>query len=310
MLLALHLLAVVVTLAATVRAAGRARVLGPVAGVAALAAFTAGARLDAPSPLRGALWVYGVACLGKTLALGRGPRGAPGPSIGIGRGLAYVFFWPGLEPAGAFTRDPAVDRRAGLVSAAVGALEVLAAFALSSLAASTGLLDAGPYPAAWVRLLAFGGLLDGGFRALEGLIAAFGARPERVFRRPWAANDLADFWGRRWNRFVGRTLALEVFAPVKRRVGRPAGVFAAFLASGLLHEALFRGSTPGPAGRYVAFFLLHGLGVVLTARVPAVTPRGRAARRVAAWAFLLATAPLFFGGCYPAVVPLEDVLPR
>lgn len=306
MLLALYLTAVLATLAATVRAFGRVGFLGLLGGAATLGAFCAGAFLDAPSPARGACWVYGVALLGKTLALGRTSRGP----IGRGRGIAYLFLWPGLDPDRAFVPDPGADRRAGLASAALGALEVFTSLALSSFAASNGWLDGGTFVPAWVRLLAFGCFLDGAFRAMEGCLEGLGFRPERVFRRPWAASDLADFWGARWNRFVGRTLAFEVFAPAKRRVGRTAALFLTFFHSGVLHEALFRGSTAGPEGRFVAFFLLHALGVAVTVRLPRSTAGEVLARRALAWAILLATAPLFFGGCYPAVVPLELVLGR
>lgn len=307
MLLALYLIAVLSTVAATARAVPRFAFLGVAGGVATLAAFAAGAFLDAPSPARGACWVYGIALLGKVLALGRSPVGG---GIGVGRGLAYLFLWPGLYARRAYVPDPTVDRRAGLASAGLGALEVVAGLLLSSLAASRGWFEMGSFPSAWVRLFAFGSFLDGGFRGLEGVLAGLGYRPERIFRRPWAAGDPADFWANRWNRFVGRTLALEVYAPAKRRVGRLAALLATFLASGVLHEALFRGSTPGPVGRYLAFFLLHGLAVAASARGPAPTRRGRIVRRALSWAFLLATAPLFFGGCYPAVVPLELVLGR
>ena len=305
MLLALYLTAVLVTLAGTARAVGRFGSPGLAGGAASLAAFSAGAWLDAPSPLRGACWLYGVALLGKTLALGRTARRGIGP----GRALAYLFLWPGLEVSRAFAADPTIDRRAGLASAGIGALEVLASLVLSSLAASRGWLDAGTFVPAWVRLLAFGFLLDGGFRGMEGVLRGLHFRPDRVFRRPWAALDLADFWANRWNRFVGRTLALEVFGPARRNLGRTAALFLTFVASGVLHEALFRGSARGPEGRFVAFFLVHALAVAVTPRIPASAGRGML-RWAFAWAVLLASAPLFFGGCYPTVVPLEDVLGR
>jgi hypothetical protein len=38
------------------------------------------------------------------------------------------------------------------------------------------------------------------------------------------------------------------------------------------------------------------------------SPAGRFARRAAAWAVLLGSAPLFFGGTYKEVLPLEHTL--
>ncbi len=124
-----------------------------------------------------------------------------------------------------------------------------------------------PFPS-WARAASFVPLMDGTFRAANGACRLLGLRSERVFDEPWLATDLADYWGRRWNRFVGRTLTLEVFAPVKRRWGRVAGVLAAFLASGVLHELLFRAPL-GRAedGRFVAFFLVQAVAILAFARI-------------------------------------------
>lgn len=301
---ALWLTAMLATLAALVRAAGRTGVLGVVGGVLAGTLCSFGAWLDAPAPLRGAYWLGGIVCLCKTLALGRVPRG----SIGGGRGLAFLLLWPGIDVARAFVPDSAARRGRGLASAALGAGEVLGALGFIALADRRGWLGTGDYVPAWCRLVAFGALLDGAARAVEGLVEATGWRPERVFRAPWKMRDLADFWGERWNRLVGETLAMDVFRPTKRRFGRTAAFLLTFFESGVLHEALFRGSADGPDGRYVVFFVLHGLAVAETLARRPIPGRSAVIRRAVAWAILLATAPLFFGGCFPAVMPLERVL--
>ena len=79
---ALFITAMLATLAATRRAGVRAGALGLVGGCLTIASIACGAWLDVPSPLRGAAWLYGIALLGKTLALGR----AAGDSIRFGRG--------------------------------------------------------------------------------------------------------------------------------------------------------------------------------------------------------------------------------
>ena len=289
-------------LAALVRARARVGALGVVGGLLAFAAFACGGYLDVPSPLRGAVSLYGIALFGKTLALGRRLRGG----IGFGRGLAFLVLWPGLDPERAFVTDPRASRRRGLLAAIGGASEVLAGLVFMGFASRWGWLDAGPFVPAWCRLLSFGTFLHGGFLGMEGALEAMGFRPERIFREPWKARDLADFWGNRWNRFVGKSLALEVYAPAKRVVGRGAALGATFLVSGTLHEVLLFGSTVGPFGRYLLFFSAHGLAVAATVALRA-KPGGRAFRYAVAWAILLATAPLFFGGCYPDVAPFERV---
>ncbi len=301
--------AALATLSATLRALPRTGVaLALFACAAALAAFVLGAALPVHPYWKGICFLHGAASLGKLLALGR-PRGATPRFV---RGAAFVLVWPGIDPEAAFVSDPGVRRGVGLRDLVVGACEVAFAFVVGDRLRAWGAFDtAEPFPS-WARAASFVPLMDGTFRAANGGCRWLGLRSERVFDEPWLMTDLADFWGRRWNRFVGRTLALEVFAPVKRRGGRVAGVLAAFLCSGVLHELLFRAPL-GRAedGRFVAFFLVQGLAILAFARLLPGTGRARGARlarRAAAWGVLLGSAPLFFGGTYRDVLPLEHTL--
>jgi hypothetical protein len=50
-----------------------------------------------------------------------------------------------------------------------------------------------------------------------------------------------------------------VFRPVRARLGTPVGVLAAFVVSGVMHEAMFSYVTLlPPTGEATAFFTLHG----------------------------------------------------
>ncbi|BAT01957.1 probable long-chain-alcohol O-fatty-acyltransferase 5 [Oryza sativa Japonica Group] len=92
-----------------------------------------------------------------------------------------------------------------------------------------------------------------------------GAELEPQFDRPYLATSLADFWGRRWNLMVPAVLRPSVYLPVRARHGAAAGVAAAFLVSGLMHEVLFYYITLDPGcttGEVTAFFALHGACVV------------------------------------------------
>ena len=297
---ALLVAAALATLAAELRAATRGRALAVIGTLATLAAFAAGAFLPTAPPPRTGWIVYAGTLLAKLAALGRAPH-----RLGLARGLAYLAVYPGLEPGLAFVRDPRARRGAGLASLGIGLVEVAAAFAVAAAADRAGLLAAGPYPAAWARMASLMLLLDGTFRATRGALVACGRAAEVLSRAPWAAADLADFWGRRWNLLVARTLAADVYGPVRGVAGRVAGVFAAFLVSGVYHEALFVLPTGGAVGAPTAFFLLHGAAIIAT-RARALRRRPALAR-VVAWAVFLASAPLFFGGAYPAAAPLEHV---
>ncbi|TVU13300.1 hypothetical protein EJB05_40347, partial [Eragrostis curvula] len=88
---------------------------------------------------------------------------------------------------------------------------------------------------------------------------ALGMEMEPQFDRPYLATSLRDFWGRRWNLMVSAVLRPSVYDPVRARAGKAAGVLAAFLVSGLMHEVMVYYLTMGaPTGEMAAFFLLHG----------------------------------------------------
>ncbi|XP_066350411.1 probable long-chain-alcohol O-fatty-acyltransferase 5 [Miscanthus floridulus] len=89
--------------------------------------------------------------------------------------------------------------------------------------------------------------------------ALVGLELEPQFDRPYLSASLRDFWGRRWNLSVPALLRQCVFRPVRARLGAPAGVLAAFVVSGLMHEAMFSYITLlPPTGEAAAFFTLHG----------------------------------------------------
>ncbi|KAF0893589.1 hypothetical protein E2562_027315 [Oryza meyeriana var. granulata] len=89
--------------------------------------------------------------------------------------------------------------------------------------------------------------------------AALGMEMEPPFDRPYLASSLRDFWGRRWNLVVSAILRPSVYDPVSARAGKEAGVLAAFLVSGLMHEAMvYYVTLRPPTGEMAAFFLLHG----------------------------------------------------
>ncbi|KAK3142367.1 hypothetical protein QOZ80_4BG0345610 [Eleusine coracana subsp. coracana] len=87
-----------------------------------------------------------------------------------------------------------------------------------------------------------------------------GAELEPPFDRPYLASSLRDFWGRRWNLAVPALLRPCVYRPVRARSGSAAaGVVAAFLVSGVMHEVMFYYITMRPGnGEVTAFFAIHG----------------------------------------------------
>ncbi|XP_040379653.1 probable long-chain-alcohol O-fatty-acyltransferase 5 [Oryza brachyantha] len=94
--------------------------------------------------------------------------------------------------------------------------------------------------------------------------AVMGMDLEPQFDQPYLSAHLRDFWGRRWNLSVPAVLRPCVSRPVRAlagggAAGAAAGVLAAFLVSGVMHELMFYYITlHPPTGEATAFFALHG----------------------------------------------------
>jgi hypothetical protein len=297
-LFALGILCAVAAALAAARRAGPAA--GWIAGAVAVAGLLGGASLDGRPRLSALLFHHAATVLMKAAALGRARTRMPLPRL-----VLYLLVWPGLDPRIAATRDPSPQRAAAARQALRGAAEVAAALLVARLALGAGIERCPVWPAAWTRAVSLTLLLDGWMVFAVAVPRLLGRRCEDAFREPWRAASLAELWGERWNLFVSRSLGAGVFRPVAR-VGGPAwALLAAFLASGLLHELLWGVPGRGPLGAFVVFFAAQAMAILAFARwLPGrgTSPRGRLVRRASAWAVLLATAPLFVGHAFRALL--------
>uniref|UniRef100_A0ACD5VJ79 Uncharacterized protein n=1 Tax=Avena sativa TaxID=4498 RepID=A0ACD5VJ79_AVESA len=129
--------------------------------------------------------------------------------------------------------------------------------------------------------------------------AALGTAMERQFRAPLVVASVNDFWGRQWNLMAVDLLRASAYAPVRARWGRDAGVLAAFLMSGVLHELLYWYMTlEHPTGEMLLFFTLHAAFHVAErwARAAGLWRPPKAAAYVLGTAFMVVTiSELFFG---------------
>lgn len=112
-----------------------------------------------------------------------------------------------------------------------------------------------------------------------------------INERPWQAKDLADFWGRRWNRLIGDWLHQVVFMPLRRRPQK--AMLVTFVVSGFLHELLV--SLPltivyGESvwGWMTGYFLLQYLAMDLERRLNLSAP----GKRILLWVAVLVPVPL------------------
>jgi MBOAT, membrane-bound O-acyltransferase family len=187
----------------------------------------------------------------------------------------------------------------------------LSRFAAMTLAAVPGgLLFAACYRVEWrsipfafehsAKVLAFFLLLVPAGAAGAAIWRLLGGWTREPMDNPFASTTPADFW-RRYNRPAQQFFLEDVFKPLGGRRHPIRGTLATFAVSGLFHEYLFDITVERIQGYQMAFFLIQGVAVILTARL---RPGGwgRVVAIAATLAFYLATATLFFAS-------LDEILP-
>lgn len=254
----------------------------------------------AAAPVRWLIAVHGAVILFKLYDLHRGllPHGSgqerrrtpiPPPATYAGHMLVLTFWSLSFRRRAAHPSPPRLAGRAAW--AAAGLFLGGGAWALQRTVLDLGrvgfLLD---HTAQAVAL----GVAVAGFMNLAALArAGLTGRPTLLpFDAPLLAPTPAAFW-RRWNRAVSDYLLVNVARPAGGREHPARGVLAAFLVSALLHEYVFSVALGVVQGYQLAFFLLHGLAVVLTARLDPRGPR-QVLGLLGTWSLLLASSILFF----------------
>jgi alginate O-acetyltransferase complex protein AlgI len=177
------------------------------------------------------------------------------------RCLAFVTLWPGMRPEvfarRAGRRDGASTLAAqGVGHAAWGIALVLGARVVFECSGSRALATVLLLPG--LSLIVHFGLFD----VLAGIGRLAGARTASLFREPWAARSLGEFWSERWNVAFSEMTAVAIYRPIASRLGRDAALVASFLFSGLAHEAAISLPVRAGYGLPTAYFLLHALLVL------------------------------------------------
>lgn len=172
---------------------------------------------------------------------------------------------------------------------------LLRALAYGALAA-VALLFAASTPPPWRWLggaLHFYALLeavDAGFRTV---FTGLGLRARPLQDRPYLSVTLAELWGRRWNREVGRWIHRTCFRPLVRRGWPALGVLAGFAWSATFHGAAAWAAAGPTAGALMAsFFLAHG-ALLLAERGLGVARWPRWAGHTWVIVVFVVTVPLF-----------------
>jgi hypothetical protein len=190
-----------------------------------------------------------------------------------------------LAVVGQKNRRLRVDQRSttDLLHLVFGSAGTALGFALLFAANKTSALQSSFVLDHIAKLLIFVLTIESVAQALCGLerLAGFDTRP--LFDRVHLARTPADFW-RRANTRSQAWLYLNVFVPSGGRRALARGVWATFLASGLLHEIAFDIATSRITGYQLAFFLLQSPAVLYSPRLD------RLARTHGIWGAALAHA--------------------
>ncbi|MEZ5963429.1 MAG: MBOAT family protein [Planctomycetota bacterium] len=199
---------------------------------------------------------------------------------------AWFCVWPGMDPRSLAQRGAARPAARLFRAGALGLLSGLACVAVAVRA---------PLPRLASLVLVFAGsslaVHFGLFTWATALLRRLGFAAERLFRAPWRATNLAEFWGRRWNLGFAELTALVVHRPLRRRLGRGPATWAAFLFSGVLHELAITLPARGGYGQPTLYFAVQALAF----RVE----QDHALRgRVWTWTCLLLPVPLAFPAAF------------
>lgn len=141
------------------------------------------------------------------------------------------------------------------------------------------------------------------FDLMAGAWRAAGVACEELFRAPWLAQSLSEFWARRWNLAFSEMTSIAIYRPLSGAIGRNAAMFAAFVVSGLLHEMAISLPVRAGFGLPTAYFALHGVLVwVERALVRRGTPMSGVLGRVWTLGWLIAPLPILFHHAFLAGV--------
>ena len=139
-----------------------------------------------------------------------------------------------------------------------------------------------------------------------------GVDVKELFRSPYKAKSLKEFWGKRWNMAFSEMTASVVYKPLKLMYGIPLAMIASFLVSGLLHEIAISFPVKVGYGLPFLYFVLHGLAMFAEGKIAFVKKINAHPVLSHVWVFawLILPMPLLFHHAFlvEVVEPLRDFI--
>ncbi len=231
---------------------------------------------------------------------------AAGVQAGLGRSLAYLFLWPGMDAPAFLDASRCVDRTPGKEWLAATA-KTVAGCSLIWFAARQALSEK-TLLVGWIGMLGLVLVLHfGAFHLISLFWRATGVDAQPIMQAPASATSLGEFWGKRWNLGFRQLTYGLVFRPVRERFGVAAATLGAFLASGIIHDFVISFPARGGYGLPTAYFLLQGIGVLVERSAPG--QRLGISRGIRGWLFVALWAGLPAFGLFHPIFLRRVILP-
>jgi len=139
-----------------------------------------------------------------------------------------------------------------------------------------------------------------------------GVDVKELFRSPYKARSLKEFWGKRWNMAFSEMTAIVVYKPLKVTYGIPLAMIASFLVSGLLHEIAISFPVKMGYGLPFLYFVLHGIAMYAEGKISLIKQITAHPILSHVWVFawLILPMPLLFHHEFivEVVEPLRDFI--
>jgi len=176
---------------------------------------------------------------------------------------AYVLGWPGMDASGFLATRSAstcASCRSSEWFAAIGKL--MSGLTLLFAVART-IPPQYPYVVGWTGMIGMVLILHFGFfHLLSCLWRSVGLQARPLMNRPWAANSVGDFWGRRWNTAFRDLTHRLLFRPCASWFGSRWAIVVAFLFSGAIHDLVISVPAHGGYGGPTTFFAIQGVAML------------------------------------------------
>jgi len=139
-----------------------------------------------------------------------------------------------------------------------------------------------------------------------------GVDVQELFKAPYQAKSLKEFWGKRWNVAFSEMTSIIVYRPLKNQWGQSKALLAAFLLSGILHEIAISIPAQSGYGLPISYFIIHAALMIAEEKSAVVKKilRHKIACHVWVAVWVIVPLPLLFhfGFMNRVIIPLRDAI--